>query len=169
MDILFFKNIRKKVIEKQNKKHLINLCALAIADGTFDESEKKYIMAIGKKMEISENDIANIIKYSRENAVVIKTRRNLFSRKKLSEYYALVLSDGVIHPNEARLINHIGLKWGFNESQTAKIIGKCKKYIGPGNIKANISKRLEFLLTDFYEIFDKISSTINKQVHIFAV
>ncbi|MCX2746096.1 hypothetical protein OO013_19615 [Mangrovivirga sp. M17] len=169
MDILFFKNIRKKVIEKQNKKHLINLCALAIADGTFDESEKKYIIAIGNNMEIPDFEIMKIIKYSRENAVVIKTRRNLFSRKKLSEYYALILSDGVIHPNEARLINHIGLKWGFNESQTSKIITKCKNYIGPSNVKANISKRLEFLLTDFYQIFDKISSTINNQVHIFAV
>ncbi|NMM48400.1 tellurite resistance TerB family protein [Marinigracilibium pacificum] len=164
-----FRTFKKRITYNQNKNHLVNLCALALSDGKFDDIEQQYIISIGNQLGITEEEGLEIIDYCKQNPVVIKTKKSLFGNKKLSDYFALVIADGIIHPNEVRLIEFIGEKWGYDESQVNKLLTLTKSYFGGQITKLNIKNRLTFLLEEYNSIFNKISSGINNQVSIFAM
>ena len=92
-------NISKSTPEDKNKSHLKNLMSIAMADGQLAEQEYQILSLVGKRLGMSEDDIADV----RKNPESVKfTPPKTYDEKvqQIDDFICLMSADNDIDPNE---------------------------------------------------------------------
>ena len=124
----FFENDQAKKI----KGHLLNLAALAKADGHIDEREMSFILAVGKKNGMSAADIKELVSGSKGASAELPSNDS----ERFDQIYDLVhmmLADGVVDDNEMDFCIMMAEKLGFRKA----IVGVLVRKISQG-VKDNL-------------------------------
>lgn len=96
------------------KNHLLNLIALAKADGNLHEDEEKLIYRIGEKYGLKDRQIASLIMKNKKLELHIPESHY----DKMSQIYDLLLmvhADRVVDENEVHFCEQIAQKYGFKK------------------------------------------------------
>ena len=91
----FFENAQAKKI----KGHLLNLAALAKADGHIDEREMKFILAVGKRNGIRPREVQSLVAGAKDGSNDLPTNDS----ERFDQIFDLVdmmLADGIVDETE---------------------------------------------------------------------
>ncbi len=95
--------------DDRKKSHLKNLIEIALADGTFDEREKKLIKEIAIKLELSENDIDEIQKHP-ETVKFTPPSSEKLKIEHLNELVKMMMADNKIDEEEVKVCKNLAIK-----------------------------------------------------------
>lgn len=113
-----------KLDEEQRIVFIKVLARLASADGNLDESEKDFICQVAKIYNISENRIADVLKFSSDDDIVkaasIITDRAI-SLELIKEMCILSHSDSDLSERETLLIGRVGQAMGIELEKIEQI------------------------------------------------
>lgn len=110
--------------EKIKLEHFRNLVSLAGADGVIKESERVALSKIAFDQGLALDRMNVMLSKSDEYAYIIP--QNLKERdKQMDDMINLAMIDGEFVKAELDLINHVGIKLGFNSEE---IKTRIKKY-----------------------------------------
>jgi uncharacterized tellurite resistance protein B-like protein len=107
-------------------EHFRNLVSLSAADGNIKDSERVALSQIAFAREIPLDRLNIMLSKASEYAYLIP--QNQKDREtQLGEMIDLALIDGELSPAELELINVVGEKLGFSQSEIDKIIANYVK------------------------------------------
>lgn len=107
--------------KKQNKRHFMNLIQVAMSDGIVDQTELKMLHRLGRKMDLTDIEIDELID-STSNAAYNPPYELSKRFEQVYEIVKMVLADGVIDKNEMRLANSFATEAGFSENEIPKLL-----------------------------------------------
>ena len=93
----------------RKKSHLKNLIEIALADGTFDEREKKLIKEIAIKFELTESDIEEIQKHP-ESVKFTPPSSEKLKIEHLNELVKMIIADNKIEEEEVKVCKNLAIK-----------------------------------------------------------
>lgn len=102
--------------KKQDKEHFLNLIQVALADGIVDPTELEMLHRLGRRMDLTDSEIDQLIESSRKQGY----NPPYEFQKRFEQFYEIikmVLADGVIDKSEMQLANIYATKLGFSESE----------------------------------------------------
>lgn len=107
--------------KKVKLEHMENMVAVAIADGYFEEEEKKFLADKAEEFGLSTEDVDSII----EKAEFLQSEipRNEIDREdQLADAVYMSMINGEINPKEYELCIHLAKKLDFEKEDVDKII-----------------------------------------------
>ncbi len=123
----FFENEQAKKI----KSHLLNLAALAKADGHIDSREMNFILAVGKKNGISTAEVQELISGAKGTETELPTTDS----ERFDQIFDLVdmmLADGVIDDTEMDFCIMMAEKLGFRKAIVGVLVRKISQGVKDG-------------------------------------
>ena len=129
----FFENEQAKKI----KSHLLNLAALAKADGHIDAREMAFITAVGKKNGISSADVQALISGAKGGSTDLPTN----DAERFDQIYDLVdmmLADGVVDETEMDFCIMMAEKLGFRKAIVGVLVRKISQGVKDGQSRERI-------------------------------
>jgi uncharacterized tellurite resistance protein B-like protein len=130
-------NIFDSKDKKNRMSHMLNLLAVACADGKFEQSEIDLFLQIGKRIGITEDELRRVI----QNPGSVKLTAPDNDTDRIALLYDMVLMmmvNGDIDENEVLYCKNTAIRLGFNHKvidvMVTKVIEMVKK--GVGNEKA---------------------------------
>ncbi|TGD79577.1 TerB family tellurite resistance protein [Hymenobacter wooponensis] len=108
---------------KKVKSHLMNLVALAKADGHIDEREMNFIVAVGKKNGMRADDVRTIVGNASAGTLVLPDNDS----ERFDQIFDLVdmmLADGVVDDNEMDFCIDMAEKLGFRKAIVGVLVRK---------------------------------------------
>jgi len=131
----FFKNPQAEKI----KGHLHNLAALAKADGHVDERELSFIIAVGKKNGLTEQEVRKLVAGDANYEAVLPTNDS----ERFDQIFDLVdmmLADGVVDETEMDFCVLMAEKLGFRKAIVAILVRKISQGVKDGLPKERIKE-----------------------------
>jgi uncharacterized tellurite resistance protein B-like protein len=116
---------RKKVEIAVNKSHLKNLMVLALADGHLAEIEEHLLVSIAHRLNLNENDIAEI-KSNLDHDFFVLPEKYDDRIEQFNDLLTLMAIDGHIDPEEEVLCREYANKYGLMESVIESMIDSYK-------------------------------------------
>ena len=123
----FFENEQAKKI----KGHLLNLAALAKADGHIDAREMNFIVAVGKKNGMSSSDVQALVSGAKEDSTDLPTNDS----ERFDQIFDLVdmmLADGVVDETEMDFCIMRAEKLGFRKAIVGVLVRKISQGVKDG-------------------------------------
>ena len=123
----FFENEQAKKI----KGHLLNLAALAKADGHIDAREMNFILAVGKKNGVNSTDVQALISGSKDASNELPTNDS----ERFDQIFDLVdmmLADGVVDETEMDFCIMMAEKLGFRKAIVGLLVRKISQGVKDG-------------------------------------
>ena len=123
----FFENEQAKKI----KGHLLNLAALAKADGHIDAREMNFILAVGKKNGVNSTDVQALISGSKDAGNELTTNDS----ERFDQIFDLVdmmLADGVVDETEMDFCIMMAEKLGFRKAIVGLLVRKISQGVKDG-------------------------------------
>jgi len=131
----FFENEQAKKI----KGHLLNLAALAKADGHIDAREMAFITAVGKKNGISAADVQALVSGAKGMSTDLPTNDG----ERFDQIYDLVemmLADGVVDETEMDFCIMMAEKLGFRKAIVGVLVRKISQGVKDGHPRERIKE-----------------------------
>ncbi|GAA3930907.1 TerB family tellurite resistance protein [Hymenobacter algoricola] len=123
----FFENEQTKKV----KSHLMNLAALAKADGHIDEREINFIVAVGKKNGMRTDEVKSVIANSGSvNLVLPDNDSERFDQ--IFDLVDMMLADGVVDDNEMDFCIDMAEKLGFRKAIVGVLVRKISMGVKDG-------------------------------------
>ena len=123
----FFENEQAKKI----KSHLLNLAALAKADGHIDAREMNFILAVGKKNGISTSEVQALVSGSKGATNDLPTTDS----ERFDQIFDLVdmmLADGIVDETEMDFCIMMAEKLGFRKAIVGVLVRKISQGVKDG-------------------------------------
>ena len=123
----FFENESAKKI----KGHLLNLAALAKADGHVDAREMAFIVAVGKKNGLAENEVKDLVSGAKGTSAELPDTDS----ERFDQIYDLVhmmLADGIVDDNEMDFCIMMAEKLGFRQAIVGVLVRKISQGVKDG-------------------------------------
>ncbi|OGX85301.1 hypothetical protein BEN47_15185 [Hymenobacter lapidarius] len=123
----FFENEQAKKI----KGHLLNLAALAKADGHIDAREMNFIVAVGKKNGMSSADVQALVSGDKGGNTELPTNDS----ERFDQIFDLVdmmLADGVVDETEMDFCIMMAEKLGFRKAIVGVLVRKISQGVKDG-------------------------------------
>ncbi|GAC1371859.1 MAG: hypothetical protein NVSMB30_11960 [Hymenobacter sp.] len=123
----FFENEQAKKI----KSHLLNLAALAKADGHIDAREMAFITAVGKKNGINSADVQALVSGAKGMSNDLPTNDS----ERFDQIFDLVdmmLADGVVDETEMDFCIMMAEKLGFRKAIVGVLVRKISQGVKDG-------------------------------------
>lgn len=125
---------------KRLKSHILNLGALAKADGHLDESEMNFIIGVGRKHGLKPDDVRTLVQNAtKEQLVLPETDDERFDQ--LFDLVDMMLADGIVDDAEMDFCTEMAAKMGFRKAIVALLVRKIsngvKDGLGREKIKAD--------------------------------
>jgi len=131
----FFENEQAKKI----KSHLLNLAALAKADGHIDAREMNFILAVGKKNGISTSEVQALVSGSKGgNSDLPTTDSERFDQ--IFDLVDMMLADGIVDENEMDFCIMMAEKLGFRKAIVGVLVRKISQGVKDGLPKERIKE-----------------------------
>ena len=137
----FFENEQAKKI----KGHLLNLAALAKADGHIDAREMSFIMAVGKKNGISSATVQELVSGSKGSNNDLPTNDS----ERFDQIFDLVdmmLADGVVDETEMDFCIMMAEKLGFRKAIVGVLVRKISQGVKDGHPRERIKEETNSFL-----------------------
>ncbi len=137
----FFENEQTKRI----KSHILNLGALAKIDGHVDSAEMNYIIAIGKKNGLKQEEVRTLL----ANAHSAKFELPANDSERFDQIYDLVemmLADGIVDDNEMDFCVEMASKLGFKEAIVGVLVRKISLGVKDGQSREHIKQESQAFL-----------------------
>ena len=123
----FFENEQVKKI----KDHLLNLVALAKADGHIDAREMNFILAVGKKNGMSSSDVQALISDAKGASADLPTNdSDRFDQ--IFDLVDMMLADGVVDDTEMDFCIMMAEKLGFRKAIVGVLVRKISQGVKDG-------------------------------------
>ena len=123
----FFENEQAKKI----KSHLLNLAALAKADGHIDSREMNFILAVGKKNGISSAEVQALVSGSKgDNKDLPTTDSERFDQ--IFDLVDMMLADGIVDETEMDFCIMMAEKLGFRKAIVGVLVRKISQGVKDG-------------------------------------
>ncbi|MGV3539847.1 MAG: TerB family tellurite resistance protein [Rufibacter sp.] len=130
---------------KRLKSHILNLGALAKADGHMDSAEMEHIITIGERKGMRPQEVRSLL----SNGQMAKTAMPDNDLDRFDQIYDLVemmLADGIVDDSEMDFCIDIAAKMGFRKSVVGVLIKKITTGVKDGLTREEIkSEALAFL------------------------
>ncbi|SNR60265.1 MULTISPECIES: TerB family tellurite resistance protein [Hymenobacter] len=137
----FFENEQTKKV----KSHLINLAALAKADGHIDEREMNFIVAVGKKNGMRADEVRTIVGNAGRVAMVLPENDS----ERFDQIFDLVdmmLADGVVDDHEMDFCIDMAEKLGFRKAIVGVLVRKISMGVKDGLPREQIKEETQAFL-----------------------
>ena len=132
----FFENEQAKKI----KSHLLNLAALAKADGHIDAREMNFILAVGKKNGISTSEVQALVSGSKgSNNDLPTTDSERFDQ--IFDLVDMMLADGIVDDNEMDFCIMMAEKLGFRQAIVGVLVRKISQGVKDGLPRERIDRK----------------------------
>ena len=131
----FFENEQAKKI----KGHLLNLAALAKADGHIDEREMKCIISVGKKNGISYTEVQDLVSGAKGASTELPTNDS----ERFDQIFDLVemmLADGIVDETEMDFCIMMAEKLGFRKAIVGVLVRKISQGVKDGQPRERIKE-----------------------------
>ena len=131
----FFENEQAKKI----KSHLLNLAALAKADGHIDAREMNFITAVGKKNGISASEVQALVSGAKGAGSDLPTTDS----ERFDQIFDLVdmmLADGIVDETEMDFCIMMAEKLGFRKAIVGVLVRKISQGVKDGLSKDRIKE-----------------------------
>ncbi len=124
----FFENEQAKKV----KGHLLNLAALAKADGHIDAREMNFIIAVGKKNGINSTEVQSLVSGSKglENSDLPTNDSERFDQ--IFDLVDMMLADGVVDETEMDFCIMMAEKLGFRKAIVGVLVRKISQGVKDG-------------------------------------
>lgn len=137
----FFENEQTKKV----KSHLINLAALAKADGHIDEREMNFIVAVGKKNGMRADEVRSIVGNSNRGTMLLPDNDS----ERFDQIFDLVdmmLADGVVDDHEMDFCIDMAEKLGFRKAIVGVLVRKISMGVKDGLPREQIKDETQAFL-----------------------
>ncbi|WP_345072792.1 TerB family tellurite resistance protein [Hymenobacter fastidiosus] len=127
------------------KSHLMNLVALAKADGHIDEREMSFIMAVGKKNGMRAEDVNSVVANSSSvNLVIPDNDSERFDQ--IFDLVDMMLADGVVDDMEMDFCIDMAGKLGFRKAIVGVLVRKISMGVKDGLPRHQIKEESQSFL-----------------------
>ena len=130
---------------KKIKGHLLNLAALAKADGHIDAREMAFILAVGKKNGLGESEVKELVSGAKGSSTELPDSDS----ERFDQIYDLVhmmLADGIVDENEMDFCIMMAEKLGFRQAIVGVLVRKISQGVKDGLPQEQIKEEsLSFL------------------------
>lgn len=136
-----FENVQAKKI----KGHLLNLAALAKADGHIDEREMRFILAVGKKNGLSAADVQALVSGAKGTSADLPSNDS----ERFDQIFDLVdmmLADGVVDETEMDFCIMMAEKLGFRKAIVGVLVRKISQGVKDGLSRERIKEESNVFL-----------------------
>ena len=132
----FFENEQAKKI----KGHLLNLAALAKADGHIDAREMNFIIAVGKKNGINSTEVQSLVSGSKgiENSDLPTNDSERFDQ--IFDLVDMMLADGIVDDTEMDFCIIMAEKLGFRKAIVGVLVRKISQGVKDGHPRERIKE-----------------------------
>ncbi len=132
---------------KRLKSHILNLGALAKADGHLDESEMNFIIGVGRKHGLKSDDVRTLVQNAtKEQLILPETDDERFDQ--LFDLVDMMLADGIVDDAEMDFCTEMATKMGFRKAIVALLVRKISNGVKDGlsreQIKADSNAFLNY-------------------------
>lgn len=137
----FFENEQTKKV----KSHLMNLVALAKADGHLDEREMNFIVAVGRKNGMRPDEVRSIVGNASTIHLVIPDNDS----ERFDQIFDLVdmmLADGVVDDTEMDFCVDMAEKLGFRKDVVAVLVRRISQGVKDGFPREQIKEDTQTFL-----------------------
>ena len=117
-----FWNFLSKRTSQRERNYLQHLFRIAGADGRLDDTEMKYIVSIGKRLNFSEEDIQALAHEVRQQNNLPLPNHQDGRFFMLFSLINLILVDNEVHPEEIRITESIVMQLGYDPSTVYTIL-----------------------------------------------
>jgi uncharacterized membrane protein YebE (DUF533 family) len=137
----FFENEQTKKI----KSHIVNLAALAKADGHIDEREMNFIVAVGRKNGLRPADVRSVVANSGSVGLLLPDNDS----ERFDQIFDLVdmmLADGVVDDHEMEFCINMACKLGFRKAIVGVLVRKISLGVKDGLPREQIKEETQSFL-----------------------
>jgi uncharacterized membrane protein YebE (DUF533 family) len=137
----FFENEQTKKI----KSHIVNLAALAKADGHIDEREMNFIVAVGQKNGMRAAEVRSVV----ANASTVNPLLPDNDSERFDQIFDLVdmmLADGVVDDHEMEFCIDMAGKLGFRKAIVGVLVRKISMGVKDGLPREQIKEETQSFL-----------------------
>ncbi|RDC64176.1 TerB family tellurite resistance protein [Adhaeribacter pallidiroseus] len=130
---------------KRIKSHILNLGALAKIDGHVDSAEMNYIIAIGKKNGLKQEEVRSLL----ANANAVKFEMPANDSERFDQIYDLVemmLADGIVDDNEMDFCVEMAEKLGFKKAIVGVLVRNISLGVKDGQSREHIKQESQAFL-----------------------
>ncbi|QNF33591.1 TerB family tellurite resistance protein [Adhaeribacter swui] len=130
---------------KRVKSHILNLGALAKIDGHVDSAEMNYIIAIGKKNGLRQEEVRSLL----ANAQSISFEMPHNDSERFDQIYDLVemmLADGIVDDNEMDFCVEMAEKLGFKKAIVGVLVRNISLGVKDGQSREHIKQESQAFL-----------------------
>lgn len=137
----FFENEQVKRL----KSHIQNLGALAKIDGHVDSSEMQFIISIGKKNGMKQEEVRSLLANSNSsNFVMPENDSDRFDQ--IYDLVEMMLADGIIDDNEMDFCIDMAEKLGFRKAVVGVLVRKITMGVKDGQTREDIKRDAQTFL-----------------------
>lgn len=137
----FFENEQTKKV----KSHIVNLAALAKADGHIDEREMNFIVAVGKKNGMRPTEVRNVVANSGSvNLLLPDNDSERFDQ--IFDLVDMMLADGVVDDHEMEFCIDMASKLGFRKAIVGVLVRKISLGVKDGLPREQIKEETQAFL-----------------------
>ncbi|MET4105231.1 TerB family tellurite resistance protein [Hymenobacter sp. UYP22] len=123
----FFENEQTRRV----KSHLMNLVALAKADGHMDEREMSFIMAVGKRGGLRTEEVRSIMGNSSAiNLLIPDNDSERFDQ--IFDLVDMMLADGIVDDTEINFCVDMAEKLGFRKEVVTRLVRHISQCVKDG-------------------------------------
>lgn len=130
---------------KKLKSHITNLGALAKIDGHVDPAEMSYIISIGTKHGMKEDEVRTLISASKKVVPQLPTNDS----ERFDQIYDLVemmLADGIVDENEMEFCVNMASRLGFKKAIVGVLVRKISMGVKDGFTREHIKQDAQSFL-----------------------
>ncbi|MCA8829820.1 tellurite resistance TerB family protein [Hymenobacter pini] len=123
----FFENEQTRKV----KSHLMNLVALAKADGHIDERELSFIAAVGKRGGLRADEVRSIVGNSSNiNLIIPDNDSERFDQ--IFDLVDMMLADGIVDDTEISFCVDMAEKLGFRKEVVSRLVRHISQCVKDG-------------------------------------
>lgn len=118
-----------------------NLIMLARVDGKIDDAEVKLLTRIAKRLSLTNEQVSEIIENPKSYPMVPPVSKEE-RYERLIQFIQMVVVDGDVDPEEAKLVNKYGVSLGFKEAQLEDVSSKIMELAKDGVVRSEILEKV---------------------------
>ncbi|MFD2784114.1 tellurite resistance TerB family protein [Hymenobacter rubripertinctus] len=123
----FFENEQTRKV----KSHIMNLAALAKADGHIDEREMNFIVAVGRKNGMRSGEVRSIVGNA-SNVHMVLPDNDSERFDQIFDLVDMMLADGIVDDTEMSFCVDMAQKLGFRQDVVSVLVLKISQGVKDG-------------------------------------
>jgi uncharacterized tellurite resistance protein B-like protein len=130
---------------KKLKSHIVNLGALAKADGHMDPQEMEFIIEIGQRHGMKKSDVKSLL----SNMDDVKPQMPTNDAERFDQIYDLVemmLADGIVDESEMEFCISMAARLGFKKAIVGVLVRKISVGVKDGLSREDIRQEAQAFL-----------------------